>query len=232
MDAGKAKIIQLLVEAHSNELGLINVLSVHSRVAERGSYKSLIERHLRETRDHADRIQKRIDELGHSRNPLTIGYGAMQNLIKQGLVLTKGPVDVIRGRRDVNEKMLRNAIDESMTEGLEIASYDAIEALARNVGDQETAELAASIRLDEEQMLDALRKEIPLLAEKVVRSQVPTADRVGEPWPGYDDMTAAEIESNLSDASDSLVLAVRKYELKNKNRKTVIDATERESVSG
>lgn len=228
-DQGKQQVIKLLVEAHSNEVALISTLNAHLSITESGTYKSLIRNHLRETERHADMIQKRLTQLGYSRSLPVMAYGLVQNTIKQGMVMAKGPVDMIRGRTNVNEKMMRNARDQAMTEGLEIASYDTIESVARSIGDHETAELAAQIRVDEEAMLEGLRKEIPLLADGFVRSEV-TSIVLDEPWDGYDDMTVDEIKTRLDEASDSLVLSVRNYEAKNKNRKTIIDLTERETI--
>ena len=227
----KQKLIQLLLEAHSNELALVNTLEAHIEIAERGSYRTLLQDHLSETRNHATRIQQRLQSLGYRRSMMSFGYGFAQNALKQSLVLAKGPVDMLRGRGDVKEKMLRNARDEVMTEGIEIATYDAIESYARSIGDHETAELALSIRFDEEQMFEALRKEIPALSERVALKQPHAQTQTDvEPWDGYDDMTVAEIQKRLDDASESLIHSVRAYELKNKNRTTVIDATERESA--
>ncbi|MDQ3956122.1 MAG: ferritin-like domain-containing protein [Actinomycetota bacterium] len=232
MEKGNEKLMQLLAEAHSNETALITTLNAHLRIAKSSNYKTLIKDHLEETKSHARLIEQRLQDLGYSENLIARGYQAAQSAVKQAVVLTKGPVDMIRGRTDVNEKMLRNAIDETMTEGLEIGAYDAIESLARGVGDHRTADLVSSIRLDEERMLQSLRKEIPVLAELVVKSEVPVSERAStEPWPGYDDMTVDEIENRLNDASESLVLAVRSYEAQNKNRTTVIRLTEGESVS-
>ena len=232
MAKDKQKLIQLLVEAHSNELALVNTLEAHVNMAERGSYRSLIQDHLSETRQHAQRIAQRLQALGYRRNLLSLGYGAAQNLLKQSLVLAKGPVDMVRGRTDVKEKMLRNARDEVMTEGIEIATYDAIESFARGMGDHETAELALSIRFDEERMFESLRKEIPVLSENVARTQVSSmSPNDSQPWDGYDDMTVDEIKDRLDGASGSLIHTVRAYELKNKNRTTLIEATERETVN-
>ncbi len=232
MEKGNGKVMQLLAEAHSNETALITTLNAHLRIAKSSNYKTLIKNHLEETRSHARLIEQRLQDLGYSENLLARGYQAAQTAFKQTLVLTKGPVDLIRGRTDVNEKMLRNAIDETMTEGLEIGAYDAIESLARSVGDHRTADLVSSIRLDEERMLQAVRKEIPVLAELVARDQVPASERAqAEPWSGYDDMTVEEIQTRLEDASESLVLTVRNYESNNKNRTTVIRLTERESAA-
>jgi hypothetical protein len=128
--------------------------------------------------------------------------------------------------------MLRNARDEVTTEALEIATYDTIESIARGLGDHETAELAATVRLDEERMLDALRKEIPVLTDLIVSSALVDGNReIEEPWGGYDDMTVDQIKSRLSDATPSLLVAVRVYEESNKNRTTVIEATEKETIS-
>jgi ferritin-like metal-binding protein YciE len=227
---GKQQVIKLLVEAHANEVALISTLNAHLSITESGSYKTLIRNHVRETERHADLLQKRLTQLGYSRSLPVVAYGLVQNTVKQGLVLAKGPVDMIRGRTNVNEKMMRNARDEAMTEGLEIAAYDTIESVARSVGDHETAELAAQIRVDEEAMLDGLRKEIPVLADGFVRSEIGDSIILDEPWDGYDDMTVDEIQARLDDASDSLLLSVRNYESKNKNRKTIIELTERETV--
>ena len=68
--------------------------------------------------------------------------------------------------------MLKNAKDASASEALEIATYTAIERLARAVGDDQTAELAASIRADEEKMLERVLREIPKLTDAVVRAEV------------------------------------------------------------
>ena len=67
---------------------------------------------------------------------------------------------------------MKNAKDACATEALEIATYTAIERLARSVGDDETAELAASIRADEEKMLERVMREIPKLTDAVVRADV------------------------------------------------------------
>ena len=229
MHAAKERVVELLSEAHANELALISTLEGHVRVAEHRPYRQLLHEHLRETRRHADRIQRRLDEIGFRRSLFAMGYGLAQTIVKQGLVVTKAPMDMIRGGTDIKEKMLRNAMDEVTTEGMEIATYDAIESVARGLGDNTTAELAAEIRLDEERMFEALRKEIPVLADLVVKATVPPGERpLEQPWPGYDDQTVEEITDQLREASPSLLVTVRSYEISNKDRSTVIEATERE----
>jgi hypothetical protein len=52
--------------------------------------------------------------------------------------------------------------------------------------------------------------------------------QTNEPWPGYDEMTAAEIVDVLSEASREVASRVREYEEANKDRVTIIRATHEE----
>jgi hypothetical protein len=97
--------------------------------------------------------------------------GAAETVVGQALALGKTPLDLLRGSGG-EEKVLKNAKDAAATEALEIATYTAIERLARSVGDETTAKLAASIRADEEKMLARILKEIPKLTEAVVGADV------------------------------------------------------------
>jgi ferritin-like metal-binding protein YciE/tetratricopeptide (TPR) repeat protein len=171
MNTADQKIVQYLNEAHASEQALIRALQSQIAMAPRGSYRSGLETHLRETRDHATRVGRRRQALGHGSNPLLAAVGLAESVIGQVLALGKTPFDLVRGSGG-EEKVLKNAKDACASEGLEIATYTAIERLARSVGDEETAELAASIRADEEKMLERLLHEIPKLTEAVVRAAV------------------------------------------------------------
>jgi rubrerythrin len=95
----------------------------------------------------------------------------VESVVGQALALGKTPFDLLRGSGG-EEKILKNAKDACASEALEIATYTAIERLARAVGDEETAELAASIRTDEQKMLERVLREIPKLTDAVVRAEV------------------------------------------------------------
>ena len=94
----------------------------------------------------------------------------------KALAFAQGPLDALRGTSE-NEKLLKNAKDEYVEEAAEIAAYTAIETLAAEVGDTETAKLARTIRRDEERMAAFLLKQIPTLTKAVVRDQIPAAER-------------------------------------------------------
>src|SRR4051812_18631954 len=178
MNQTDQKLIQYLNEAHATEMGLVRVLQSQIAMTPRGSYRDGLEKHLGETRNHAERVQKRISELDGGANPLQLGVGAVETIVAQTLALWKAPFDMVRGVSG-EEKVLKNAKDASATEALEIATYLALERLAKAVGDETTAKLAASIRADEERMLARVTREIPKLAPAVVGA-------VTEGEPSYD----------------------------------------------
>ncbi len=153
----------------------------------RGSYRDGLEKHLDETRAHAQRIQERVGELEQGRNPVQALLGFTESLVSQGLALSKTPFDLLRGSGG-EEKVLKNAKDACATEALEIATYTALERLARDVGDEHTAKLAASIRGEEERMLERIMREIPKLTDAVVG-----ADIEGE--PSYDITTTGAADA-------------------------------------
>jgi ferritin-like metal-binding protein YciE len=332
------KIVQYLNEAQATEQALVRVLQSQIAMTPRGSYRTALETHLRETRDHAARVGRRLGELGQGGNPLTAVVGVAETVIGQALALGKTPLDLLRGSGG-EEKVLKNAKDAAATEALEIATYTAIERLARAVGDTATATLAASIRSDEEKMLARVLAEIPKLTDAVVGADVNgnssydvtktgaadtaraagrktqraarktstatkrnarqarkvpgvaraegqvkgaaasegdlaiarydklTADEIigrlselsqidlakvdsyerknqnrqtilgristlrgNEPWPGYDELTADEVQAVLSEGDDDRAKQVRTYERSHKNRAGVLKAAERETA--
>src|SRR6478736_9283747 len=165
------KVIQYLDEAHATEHALTRVLQSQIAMTPRGSYRSALESHLLETQDHADRVAQRLKELRGGQNPLQAVVGLAELVVGQALALGKTPLDLLRGSGG-EEKVLKNAKDACATEALEIATYTAIERLANAVGDDETAELAASILADEEKMLERVLRELPKLTDAVVRADV------------------------------------------------------------
>ena len=171
MNAAQQKVVQYLNEARATEQALIRVLQSQVVMTPRGSYRSALESHLEETRDHAARVDARLDTLGRSANPLMAIVGLAETVLGQALALGKAPFDLLRGSGG-EEKVLKNAKDTCASESLEIATYTAIERLARSVGDEETAKLAASIRADEERMLERVLREIPKLTEAVTRADI------------------------------------------------------------
>jgi ferritin-like metal-binding protein YciE len=278
MTASQKKVDQYHGEAHASELALARVLQAQIAMTPQSGYRTALEQHLGETREHASRLQDRLNVLGQNGNPLTAVVGAVGTVVGQALALGKTPFDLLRGSGG-EEKILKNAKDAYASEALEIATYTALERLATAVGDAQTAKLAASIRADEEKMLARIAKLIPTLTDTMVRAEVKgnpsfdvtttgAADAVREagetakdavrtttarakrtsrqarkvpgvaqvegqikgavasegdlPIARYDKLTADEITSKLTGLSQIDLAKIDAYERKHQNRTTVL----------
>ena len=171
MNKGEQKLVQYLVEARASEHALVRVLQSQIAMTPRGSYRSALEKHLDETRRHAARVGGRLKTLDGGFNPRTAVVSFWEEVFGQTLALSKTPLDLLRGSGG-EEKVLKNAKDTCATESLEVATYAVIERVARQVGDEETAELASRIRAEEERMLARVMRELPRLADAVIGAEV------------------------------------------------------------
>jgi ferritin-like metal-binding protein YciE len=193
MSKSEQKVVRYLNEAHASEVGLVSVLRSQIAMTPRGSYRDGLEKHLDETRTHAQRIHQRLGEFGQGRNPVQVFVGFAETLISQSLALGRTPFDLLRGSGG-EEKVLKNAKDACATEALEIATYTALERLATRVGDEQTAKLAAWILGDEERMLERIMREIPKLSDAVVG-----ADVDGKPFYDITKTGAADAARGIAD---------------------------------
>jgi len=171
MTTAQDKIAQYLHEAHAMELALARTLQAHAAMTPTGEYRSALDRHRRDTQRHADALARRLRELGRAPGVAETAYGLAQRVAGQAVSLAMAPLALVRGSGG-EERLLKNAKDECASEALEIATYDALEALARQVGDADTAALAAELREDEEQMLKALRAQLPKLTAAVTGAEL------------------------------------------------------------
>ncbi|HWH09505.1 MAG TPA: ferritin-like domain-containing protein [Solirubrobacteraceae bacterium] len=287
MSRSARKIVQYLNEAYAAEIVQRRAFQAQIATAAPGRYRMALERHLKETVRHAERLAERLAELGESRGPLQVGIGTAATLASQLVNIGRAPFGLVRAPA-AEERVLHGARDLCAAEAAEIATYAAIERLARDADDRRTAKLAAWIRADEEAMLKRLLTEIPGLTHAVALASfdvVPpkaitrtagtgrdnagngsspvardpldphATDRpvhrpggaaaessvvvrrarssasspaAGEPWAGYDRLSAVEIIAALDGASAARVKRARAYERAGKRRSTVIQATERE----
>src|SRR4051794_6436862 len=148
----------------------------------RAPYKKRLQQHLRETKDHAKQIERRIKKLGGTADaggdlpgPEAV-TATVANIAGRAVAAAQGPIHALRGTGEA-EKMLKNAKDEYHEEAEEIANYTAIETLASSTGDKETAKIAKAIRREEERMLKFLERLIPQLVKAVAQDEIPAKER-------------------------------------------------------
>ena len=113
---------------------------------------------------------------------LTRAAKGVQDVVGKAKAAAQTPLDAVRGSGE-QEKMLRNARQEFHEEAYEIAAYTVIDSVATAVGDRTTAELARSIRRDEERMQKFLAELLPSLATDMVHDEVPVSEISGGGTP-------------------------------------------------
>jgi ferritin-like metal-binding protein YciE len=173
LNARDAKLVQWLQEAHAKESELEMDLTAHISLTAKQSYKKRLQKHLTETRAHKRQVASRIKKLGGSTDGGGV-TGVVGEVAGKGVAAVKGQVGAARALvTEQAETHLRNAQEELREEHVEIALYTRIETFATEVGDKETAKLAAAIRRDEERMAKFLDAELVRLVKDVVRADVP-----------------------------------------------------------
>jgi len=174
------KLVRWLSEAHGKEAELEADLTAHIALTQKPAYKKRLQQHLKETRDHKRRVASRIKQLGGptGQNLISATTSLMGEMTGKTVAAVKGQVGTARALvTEQAETHLRNAQEEFREEHVEIALYTRIETLATAVGDRETAQLARSIRRDEERMAKFLLAEIGRLVKDVVRADIPRDQR-------------------------------------------------------
>src|SRR3954465_5603931 len=174
------KLVQWLNEAYAKEAELEADLTVHIGVTEKAPYKKRLQQHLKETRDHKRKVERRIKKLGGKAS--TVNVPGVPKVVGEvagkAVAGVKGQVGTARAAvTNQPETHLRNAHEELREEHVEIAIYTRIEALAEAVGDRDTAKLARGIRRDEERMAKFLDAELARLVKDVVREEIPRDQR-------------------------------------------------------
>jgi hypothetical protein len=162
----RALLIRYLHEARAGERSLAGTLRAHLAVTPHGSYRSLLEDHLADAREHEQALERRLRELRTRARPGGTATELARAVAVVPLELGRLPVALLRP--DGAERLVRNAEAQCAAEAQQIALYDAIEALARALDDETTAQLASDHRAREQRMVEALHAEIATLTANAV----------------------------------------------------------------
>jgi ferritin-like metal-binding protein YciE len=183
MNERDAKIVQYLNDAYATERRLEIALQAHIAMTPRADYKKRLREHLKETKAHARLVARRIKALGGEAETVSLpgpdavvkGATGAKAAVQRAAAVVQGPLHAVRGTGQ-QERMLKNARTEYQDEAEEIATYRVIEALAKAVGDKETAKLARDIGREEKKMSDFLVGVMDQLALDVVHDEIPVAE--------------------------------------------------------
>src|SRR5258708_3895592 len=127
-DKMQRKLVELVEDAHAMERATLGVLESMISQTQDNPTRTALERHKRETEEHEQRLEKRLQALGSKPSAVKETAGTLG-------VMAKGVIDKAR-----SDKPFKNARDGYATEHMEIAAYQMMERLAQRAGDSETAE--------------------------------------------------------------------------------------------
>ena len=187
------KIVQYLNEAHASELALTRVLQSQIAMTPRGSLPLRAGDAPRPRRSDHARPRREAGCRSSARAPTRCRPSSASRRASSGRRSrsARRRSTSLRGSGG-EEKVLKNAKDAAATEALEIATYTSIERLAKVVGDDKTAQLAASILADEEKMLARVLREIPQADRRRDRRQGRFDVATREPAPARPSRRASE----------------------------------------
>ncbi len=144
-----------LNDARAMELGLIQTIESHLRLLEdHPAMKTRMEQHLAETRRHAEIVEECIKQYGGK----VAMFKGMLSTLAGGL---GGAAAAVTG-----DDLMKAMLSDSAAEELEIASYTALIASARELGDNYTADACEEILKDEVAHQEWIRGQLPALAHK------------------------------------------------------------------
>ena len=162
-EQAKEQLVKHIDEAYAMEQNVLRMLDGMIKTTDDPEIEEELRHHKLETERHAERMKERLE--AHSATP---------SMVKEAggiaAALMKSVLDLARG-----EKAGRNARDGYAAEHLEIASYQLLERIAQEAGDEETAEAARQNRKDEEAMAKKLDAHWDKFAELSLKEEGVTA---------------------------------------------------------
>ncbi|MBI2513406.1 MAG: ferritin-like domain-containing protein [Opitutae bacterium] len=147
----RQQLIAWLNDAHAMELSLAKVLENHAEDADRlPDIRARDEDHLAETREHARKLERCLDQLGASKP------SAVKNAIGTVMGKMQGALSAPFG-----DEIMKNAISDFAAEHMEIACYRALVIAAEEIGEVQVARICNEILADEESMAQWLDQRLP-----------------------------------------------------------------------
>lgn len=161
-------LIGWLNDAYAMEKGLVQVLENHANdVKDRPEMYRKIAQHLEQTKMHAERVRDCVERLGGSTSSMKTAMGSISGFF-QGRSTGASP-----------DELVKNALSDYAAEHFEIASYRALIAAARALGENQVVQVCESILRDEEEMAHWLEQNLPNVVQEYLGVQTAVGAGVG-----------------------------------------------------
>jgi ferritin-like metal-binding protein YciE len=170
----KTQLTKHIDEGIAMEESVLRMLRSMVRTTDDRELQRAIEAHMQTTEEHIQRLTGRLR-----------AHGARRSVARQagGFVAgtAKGVADIAR-----REKPARNARDGFATEQMEVAAYELLERIARQAGDEETAEVARRNRAEDKAMAQLIGRNWDKVAKQALSATTGNAggSRVGQALSG------------------------------------------------
>lgn len=159
MDA-KGTLVAWLNDAYAMEQGVTRILEHRIRdTKDHPQMQSTYRQHLETTRRQADLVKACIERLGGSTSAVKTGFANVAGAIQ---AISTGPF---------GDEMVKNCLADYAVENFEIASYRALVAAARELGDGETERVCQQILSEEEQTARWLEQQLPNVVREFLAQQ-------------------------------------------------------------
>lgn len=143
-------VVDWLNSAYNMERSLIPVMENHAKDAERHpDVRARIERHVEETRRHADLVKGCLEQMGEKPSEIK---GAFSGLMGRVQAVATGAF---------KDEEVKNALSDFATEQFEVAAYRALSEAARAIGEDGIAQTCEQIMAEEQGMADFLAQNLP-----------------------------------------------------------------------
>jgi ferritin-like metal-binding protein YciE len=146
MENARERLIRYLQDAHAAEVGIRKMLEGFVDDTEDQNIKMMFQEHATITRTQEDRLEQCLRK--YNAEP-SDGKGFFNTMMaKIG--------DMIQAGHDQYDKNTQNLIKAYATEHLECGMYEALMTYAKGIGDEDVAQVAETIQMEEKETADRL----------------------------------------------------------------------------
>jgi UDP-glucose 4-epimerase len=147
------QLVKYLADVHSIERQALAQMKAAPHIAADRRLETAFTQHLHETEEQERRVRKRLEELGGKPSTSKDAAGAAGGWAMAAFAAAQP---------DTPGKLVMHAYSY---EHMELAAYELLKRLAERVGDEETAQMAAAIAAEEQQMAERLEQSFDVAVE-------------------------------------------------------------------